>query len=77
LIEWFIIAFITFADTDQIKVKLMQEGFDTRASCLKYLKHTPSVINDIQLMEPHNNGMWFQCLDTNQVKEYAIQQQAI
>jgi len=77
LLEWFIVAFITFADTDQVKIKLMQEGFSTKPSCVKYLKNSPSVVNDIQILEPANNGMWFQCLDTNDVARYKIKRQAI
>jgi len=77
LTEWFIVAFITFADTDRVKIKLMQEGFSTKPSCIYYLKNTPSVVNDIQILEPGNNGMWFQCLDTDDVARYKIKRQAI
>lgn len=77
LLEWFIVAFVSFADTDKVKIKLMQEGFESRPACIYYLQNTPSVINDIQKMEPNNTGMWFQCLDKDDVARYEIKRESI
>lgn len=75
--EWFIVAFISFAGTDQVKIKLMQEGFSNKPACVQYLKDTPEVVNDIMKMEPNNIGMSFTCLDRDQVAYYKVKRQAI
>ena len=77
LIEWFIVAFITFNHSDEVKIKLMQDGFATKPACVSYLKENASVVNDIQILEPTNNGMWFECLDTNTVARYKIKRKSI
>jgi len=69
LLEWFIIAFISMPN-DRLDIQKMQRSFPTRESCVKYLKDTPEVINDIQLIRPTNTGMKFQCLNTEQVEVY-------
>jgi hypothetical protein len=55
---------------DKLDIQKMQRSFPTRKSCVKYLKDTPEVINDIQLIRPTNTGMKFQCLNTEQVEVY-------
>ena len=55
---------------DKLDIQKMQRSFPTRESCVQYLKDTPSVINDIQLIRPTNTGMKFQCLNTEQVEIY-------
>jgi len=77
LLEWFIVAFISFPNTDRIEVQLMQDSFKTRPACIQYLTENPSVINDIQTIAPTNNGMMFQCLDTDQVMYYRTKKQEI
>ena len=69
MLEWFIIAFISMPN-DRLDIQKMQRSFPTRESCVKYLKDTPEVINDIQLIRPTNTGMKFQCLNTEQVEVY-------
>jgi len=69
LLEWFVIAFISMPN-DKLDIQKMQRSFPTRESCVKYLKDTPEVINDIQLIRPTNTGMKFQCLNTEQVEVY-------
>jgi len=55
---------------DKLDIQKMQRSFSTRESCVQYLKDTPGVINDIQLIRPTNTGMKFQCLNTEQVEIY-------
>ena len=55
---------------DKLDIQKMERSFPTRESCVKYLKDTPEVINDIQLIRPTNTGMKFQCLNTEQVEVY-------
>lgn len=55
---------------DQVDIQKMQRSFATRETCVKYLKDTPEIINDIQLIRPTNTGMRFRCLDTNEVEIY-------
>lgn len=55
----------------------MQDGFATKPACISYLKENASVVNDIQILEPTNNGMWFECLDTNTVARYKIKRKSI
>lgn len=60
-----------------MKIKLMQEGFSTEPACVQYLKTTPSVVQDIMKMEPSNSGMYFQCLDRDEVRTYQIKRRSI
>jgi hypothetical protein len=53
---------------DRVELQKMQRSFTTRLECVKYLKDTPEIINDIQNMRPTNTGMRFRCLDTNEVE---------
>ena len=55
---------------DRVELKKMTRSFPTRSECVKYLKDTPEIINDIQTMRPTNTGMRFRCLDTNEVLVY-------
>ena len=55
----------------------MQESFDNKASCVKYMQETPEIINDIQKLEPRNTGMYFQCLDKNTIVEYKVKRKSI
>ena len=64
-------------NTDRIEVKLMQQSFTSRKACINYLRETPSVVNDIMILEPRNTGMHFQCLDQNQVQTYQIKRRSI
>ena len=77
MLEWFIVAFISMPNTDRIEVKAMQESFNSKAACMKYMKETPSIVNDIQILEPRNTGMWFQCLDKNSVAQFKIKRRSI
>ena len=75
--EWFVVAFLTFAHTDQIEIKLMQESFSSRPACVAYVRNNPDIVNDMFILEPNNNGMRFECLDADTVKRYGIKRKAI
>ena len=77
MIEWFIVAFISLPNTDQIEIKQMQESFISKDACVKYMAQTPGIINDIMILEPTNTGMYFQCLDTNVVSRLQIKRKSI
>lgn len=77
MLEWFIVAFISMPNTDRMEIKAMQESFNSKAACVKYMKETPSIVNDIQILEPQNTGMYFQCLDSKEVARYKLKLQSI
>lgn len=77
MIEWFIVAFVTFANTDRIEIKLMQESFKSRPACVDYMRDNPGIVNDMHILEPKNNGMWFECYDTKSVERFKIKRKAI
>ena len=77
MIEWFIVAFISFPNTDRIEIKQMQESFINKDACVKYMEETPGIINDIMILEPSNTGMYFQCLDTDEVSRLKIKRKSI
>ena len=64
-------------NTDRIEVKLMQQSFTSRITCINYLRETPSIVNDIMILEPRNTGMYFQCLDQNQIQIHQIKRRSI
>ena len=77
MIEWFIVAFISLPNTDRIELKQMQESFINKDACVKYMEETPGIINDIMILEPSNTGMYFQCLDTDEVSRLKIKRKSI
>ena len=62
---------------DRIEIKLLQESFDNKASCVKYMRETPGIVNDIMIIEPSNTGMYFQCLDTESIARYKVKRKSI
>ena len=44
---------------------------------LNIWKQTPGIINDIMILEPSNTGMYFQCLDTDEVSRLKIKRKSI
>ena len=77
MLEWFIVAFISMPNTDRIEIKLMQESFSSEVACIKYMRETPGIVNDIMIIEPSNTGMYFQCLDTESVARYKVKRKSI
>jgi hypothetical protein len=55
----------------------MEKSFDSKAACVKYMQQTPSVVNDIHILEPRNTGMWFECLDKNSVDQFRIKRKSV
>ena len=55
----------------------MQQSFTSRDECVKYMKDTPEIIDDIMKLEPTNTGMYFQCLNNNEVARHKIRREAI
>ena len=67
MLEWFIVAFIQMPNSINTDIMKMQRSFTSRTACVKYLKETPEVINDIAEFRPTNTGMRFECLDTDEI----------
>ena len=76
MLEWFIVAFISMPN-DRIEIKLMQESFTSKVACIKYMRETPGIVNDIMIIEPSNTGMYFQCLDTKSIARYKVKRKSI
>ena len=64
-------------NTDRIEIKLMQQSFTKETACIKYMRETPGIVNDIQILEPRNTGMYFQCLDNEAVARYKVKRKSI
>ena len=77
MLEYFIVAFISMPNTDQIDVKHMTNSFSSKSTCIQYLKDTPNIINDIMILAPQNTGVSFQCLDSNEVARYKLKRESI
>ena len=77
MLEWFIVAFVTFANTDRVEIKLMQESFKSRPVCVDYMRDNPGIVSDMFILEPNNNGMWFECHDTKTIERFKIKRKAI
>jgi len=60
-----------------IEIKQMQQIFESKTACVKYMKDTPEIINDIMKMNPNNTGMYFQCLNTNEIAQHQIKRESI
>lgn len=66
-----------FPNTDRIEVKQMMDSFTGKQECLYYIDDTPELINDVQLMEPNNNGMSFMCVTQDEIKGLKVKRQSI
>jgi hypothetical protein len=76
LIEWFIIALVYFPNTERIEVKQLMDSFTGKQECLYYIDDTPGLINDIQLIEPNNNGISFMCVTQDEIKQLKIKRKS-
>jgi|TARA_B110000240_G_scaffold36051_1_gene39413 hypothetical protein len=77
VIEWFIIALVYFPNTERIEVKQMTNSFTGKQECLYYIEDTPELINDIQLIEPNNNGISFMCVTQDEIKQLKIKRKSV
>ena len=77
MIEWFIIALVYFPNTERIEVKQMMDSFTGKQECLYYIEDTPELINDIQLIEPNNNGISFMCVTQDEIKQLKIKRKSV
>lgn len=77
MIEWFIIALVYFPNTERIEVKQMTNSFTGKQECLYYIEDTPELINDIQLIEPNNNGISFMCVTQDEIKQLKIKRKSV
>tara|TARA_B110000091_G_C13729078_1_gene438211 strand:- start:975 stop:1208 length:234 start_codon:yes stop_codon:yes gene_type:complete len=77
VIEWFIIALVYFPNTERIEVKQMTNSFTGKQECLYYIEDTPELINDIQLIEPNNNGISFMCVTQDEIKRLKIKRKSV
>ena len=61
-----------FPNTDRIEVKQMMNSFTGKQECLYYIEDTPGLVNDVQIMEPNNNGVSFMCVTQDEIKRLKI-----
>ena len=66
-----------FPNTDRIEVKQMMNSFTGKQECLYYIEDTPGLVNDVQIMEPNNNGVSFMCVTQNEIKRLKIKQKSV
>jgi hypothetical protein len=77
VIEWFIIALVYFPNTERIEVKQMMDSFTGKQECLYYIEDTPELVNDVQIMEPNNNGVSFICVTQDEIKRLKIKRKSV
>ena len=77
MVEWFIIALVSFAHTDKIEIKQMTNMFPTQEACKQYLRDTPDIVNDILKLEPNNNGISFVCVDQKEIKRLSAKRKSV
>ena len=66
-----------FPNTDRIEVKQMMNSFTGKQECLYYIEDTPRLVNDIQIMEPNNNGVSFMCVTQDEIKRLKIKRKSV
>jgi hypothetical protein len=77
VIEWFIIALVYFPNTERIEVKQMTNSFTGKQECLYYIEDTPELVDDIQIIEPNNNGISFMCVTQDEINGLKVKRQSI
>ena len=55
----------------------MTNSFTGKQECLYYIEDTPELINDIQLIEPNNNGISFMCVTQDEIKQLKIKRKSV
>jgi len=68
---------VYFPNTERIEVKQMMESFTGKQECLYYIEDTPQLVNDVQIMEPNNNGVSFMCVTQDEIKRLKIKQKSV
>ena len=53
------------------------ESFTGKQECLYYIEDTPQLVNDVQIMEPNNNGVSFMCVTQDEIKRLKIKQKSV
>ena len=53
------------------------DSFTGKQECLYYIDDTPELINDIQLIEPNNNGISFMCVTQDEINGLKVKRQSI
>ena len=66
-----------FPNTERIEVKQMMESFTGKQECLYYIEDTPQLVNDVQIMEPNNNGVSFMCVTQDEIKRLKIKRKSV
>jgi hypothetical protein len=68
---------VYFPNTERIEVKQMMESFTGKQECLYYIEDTPQLVNDVQIMEPNNNGVSFMCVTQDEIKRLKIKRKSV
>ena len=55
----------------------MTNSFTGKQECLYYIEDTPELVNDIQIIEPNNNGISFMCVTQDEIKNLQIKRKYI
>jgi len=64
---WFIVAIISFHNSDEVVVKKMNQGFQTKELCQKFYQTNTAVRNDVLLLEPTQRGHTLVCLQQTDI----------
>ena len=66
-----------FPNTERIEVKQLMDSFTGKQECLYYIEDTPQLVNDVQIMEPNNNGVSFMCVTQDEIKRLKIKRKSV
>jgi len=64
---WFIVAIISFHNSDEVVVKKMAKAFQTKELCQTFYQTNMSVRNDVLLLEPTQRGHTLVCLQQTDI----------
>jgi hypothetical protein len=68
---------VYFPNTERIEVKQLMDSFTGKQECLYYIEDTPELVDDIQIIEPNNNGISFMCVTQDEIKQLKIKRKSI
>ena len=54
----------------------MTNSFTGKQECLYYIEDTPELVDDIQIIEPNNNGISFMCVTQDEIKQLKIKRKS-
>ena len=69
MLEWFIVAIVTFHNTSETRFEQMEKSFATKELCQQFYQTNMGVRDDVIVMYPHQRGHTLVCMTNKQIQD--------